>query len=408
MARTLHADLLTAQTAGYPTGGYAPALRCIFTSKDGGTTHDYSSNPTLTTNKLLYVQQTEEKYSDPGVILLQNNDRTVPADLTGYYVDLGWGHNTASGVKWDTAAGAVAPRMWVMHQSDISGGPKNAKREIYTQFSMSGVWGAVLNTQPVLVTSYPSRDIDIHRHDESNWMLSLMNKTIYDVLEQLIENELSTQTGLTFTLDAIGTQDDGQISTVIPFPTELEDSIRIINADSPWYFQTYGSLIKSLLQLTKCVLVPRAGLAFRIIYPQASDTADETYYSSVADGHPFYEVENRRLNMVPNHIVIYGGEDETYGIPLYEGHWFDTDHFSTWVSPAETATYDGPFMEVKASGDTNSELWETGLLSDAECITRATELGWQLKDQILGTRVVVPMDARVELYDRVKVVDTRA
>ncbi len=404
MANTLHPDLLTAQTAGYPTGGYAPALRCIFTSKDGGTTHDYSSDPTVTTNKSLYVQQTEEKYSDLGVILLQNDARTVPTDLTGYYVDLGWGHNTASGVKWDTAAGAVAPRMWVMHQGDVSGGQKGSQPQLVTQLSMAGVWGAVLNTQPVLVKSYPARDIDIHRHDETNWMLSLMNKTIYEVLKQLIENELYAQTGMTFTLDALGTQDDGQISTVIPYPTELEDTLRVINADSPFSYQSYGDLIISLMELTKCVLVPRAGMAFRIIYPQESDTVNETYYSSEADGHPFYEVENTRLNMVPNHIVIYGGEDE---FPTYEGHWFDTDHYSGWVSPAETATYDGSFMPVTAKGDMGGELWETGFRSDEECVLRAAELGWQLKDQRRGTRGVIPMDARVELGDRVQIFDNR-
>ena len=403
--RTLNSDLLAAQTYGYPTGeGYDPALRCIFTSKDGGTTHDYSFDPTVTTNKLLHVQQIEERGNDGGVIRLQNNDRAVPADLTGYYVDLGWGHNTASGIKW---ASAVSPRMWVMSQHDISGGLKLTQPHLYTDFAMAGVWGAVLNKQPILSKSYPLRDIDCHRHDEEYWILSLMNKTIYDVLKQLIQNELSAQTGLSFTLDALGTQDDGQISTVIPFPTELTDSIRLINADSPSSFQTYGDLIRSLMELTKCIIIPRAGLAFKIVYPQSSDTVDETYYSSDADGHPFYEVENRRLNMVPNHIEIYGGLDETYGIPTVSGHWFDTDHYSGWVSPAETATYDGPFMPVVASGGTDNPLWETGMDTEAECIVRAAQLGWQLKDQRLGTRVLIPMDARVELGDRVKIIDTR-
>jgi len=397
---SLHDDLLTAQAAGYPTGGYSPALQCIFTSKDGGTTYDYSSDPTATTSKLIYVQQTQEKYGDSGVILLQNNDRSVPTDLTGYYVDLGWGLNTASGLKYGTA-----PRMWVMHQGDISGGPKNAKREIYTQFSMVGVWGCVLNTQPVKLPSSPSTTIPLYRYDESNYIWGIMGKTIYDVLEYLIETTLSIQTGLAFTLDALGTQDDGQISTVVPFPAD-GDLLRHINADSPWYFQTYGDLIISLLKLTKCVLVPRAGLAFKIVYPQASDEADETYYSSVADGHPFYEVEHRRLNMSPNHIEIFGGLDEVTGLPTVSGHWFDTDHYSGWVSPAETATYTGDFMPVQALGATNGELWETGFQSDAECRTRAAELGWQLKDQILGTRVVVPMDARVEPYDRVRIEDS--
>ncbi len=407
MARSLHADLLTAQTSGFPTGAYKPAVRCILTSKDGGTTHDYSFDPTVTTNRLIHVQQVEERYNDPGVILLSNYDRAIPANITGYYVDIGWGHNTASGNKWDTAAGAVAPRLWVMPQSDISGAPKGGKPNLYTTLVMSGVWGAVLDRQPVLLTSTPVYDIPLHRYDEGNTISVLTDKTIYDVLEYLIETSLSTQTGLTFTLDALGTQDDGEISSIIPFPSDNTELIRHINHDSPFFFQTYGDLIRSLLELTNCILVPRAGLAFRIIFPQSSDTADETYYSSVADGHPFYEVENRRLNMIPNHIEVFGGEDEATGLPTVSGHWFDTDHFSGWTSPETTATYDGPFMEVKASGSTDNILWEIGLDTAAKYRVKAAELGWQLKDQILGTRVIIPMDARVELYDRVTIEDGR-
>jgi len=458
MARTLTPALLTAQTYGYPTGGYAPAVRCIFTSKDGvvagafvtgtiyriltvgntdftligasantvgiiftatgvgsgtGTAniaYDYSFDPTVNTNRLIHAQQIEERGSDSGIIQLSNYDKSVPADLTGYYVDLGWGHNTSDGVLPSSTddAGAVSPRMWVMSQSDISGGQKGQRPGLFTVFQLQGVWGAVLNRQPVLLPSEPNFTIPLYRYDELSKISILIDKTIYEILEYLIETTLSNQTGYTFTLDPLGTQDDGQINDFIPFSSSFGENIpRTINSDSPFYFMTYGDLIRGLLELTKCVLVPRAGLAFRIIYPQASDTADETYYSSNADGHPFYEVLNTRLNMTPNHIEIFGGEDETTGYPTVSGHWFDTDHYSGWVSPATTATYDGPFMEVKASGSTDNILWETDLDTVAKCRTRAAELGWQLKDQILGTRVIVPMDARVELYDRVSVKDSR-
>ncbi len=510
--KTLNADLLTAQTSGYPTGGYAPAVRCIFKSNPVtagsfvvgtsysivtvGTTnftligaasntvgvvftatgvgsgtgtasinHDYSFNPALvaagsfvvdrsyaihtvgttnftligaasntvgvvftatgagsgtgiaidlataSANRLLHAQQIEGRENDPGVILLQNNDKSIPADLTGYYVDLGWGHNTASGIKWD--AGAVAPRLWVMQQHDISGGQKGQRPNLYTRFLLQGVRDAILNRQPVLLASTPSTAIPLYRYDELNTITDLTDKTIFEVIKYLLGGDttpktgLSLQTGITFTLNALGTQDDGQISTIIPFPLDSTQLIRFINADSPFFFQTYGDLIRSLLELTKCVLIPRAGLAFKIIYPQASDTADETYYSSNASGHPFYEVLNIRLNMVPNHIEIFGGEDETTGYPTVSGHWFDTDHYSGWVSLAETATYDGPFMPVEASGSTDNMLWEIGLDTAAKCRVKAAELGWQLKDQILGGRVIIPMDARVEPYDRVEINDQR-
>ncbi|KKN65911.1 hypothetical protein LCGC14_0477280 [marine sediment metagenome] len=405
--RTLTAALLTAQTSGYPVGSYAPAVRCIFTSKDGGTTHDYSFDPTVTTNRLEHVQQIEERENDSGIILLSNYDRAVPTDLTGYYVDLGWGLNTSSGILWDTAAGAVAPRMWIMRQSDISGAPKGSLPQLYTLFQLQGVWGAVLNKQPFLVESTPFSDIPLYKYDELNTISALTGKTIYGVLEYIIEVLLFAQTGLAFTLDDLGAQDDGEISSIIPFPSDNTKLLRTINDGSPWYFETYGDVIRSLLELTNCILVPRADLAFRIMYPQSSDTADVTYYSSNADGHPFYEAENRRLNMIPNHIEVYGGEDAITGYPTVTGHWYDTDHFSGWVSPATLATYDGPFMEVKASGSTDRMLWETGLDTAEKCRNKAAELGWQLKDQIRGTRVIIPMDARVELYDRVEVNDAR-
>ncbi len=477
MARTLHADLLTAQVSGYPTGGYKPAVRCILTSNDGGTTHDYSFDPTVNTNRLQHTQQAEERENDSGVILLSNYDRSVPTDLTGYYVDLGWGHNTSSGNKWASGDGAVSPRLWVMRQSDISGAPKGGRPQLYTLFQLQGVWGVVLNTQPVRLGTTP------YFQDENGLLAGM---TIYGCLEYLIETSLTAQTGLTFTLDALGSQDDGHIDTDIVFPTitagsfvtgdeyriltvgttdftligasantvgivfvatgagsgtgtatSITTSLREINADSPGTFQTYGELILSLLELTKCIIIPRAGLAFKIVYPQSSDAADETYYSSNADGHPFYEVENRRLNMVPNHIEVFGTDIET-GV----GDWFDSDHFTTvtagsfitgsiyyiltigstdftaigatsnTVRLVFTATgagsgtgtavgYTGEFMPVTQS------ISEDGLDTEAETDARAAELGWQLKDQILGTRVIIPMDARVELYDRVRVEDNR-
>jgi len=456
MARTLTAALLAAQAYGYPTGkDYKPAVRCIFTSKDGVTTHDYSFDPTVTTNRLLHAQQVEERESDSGVILLQNNDRSVPVDLNGYYVDIGWGQNTSSGVLYTEANGAVTPRLWVMQQHDISGGQKDAKKELFTLFQLQGVWSAILNQQPVRLGTAPYYQYTLTDIGNSfNIIPDLTNLTIYGVLEYLIETGLTDQvshaitagsfitgtnyrietvgttnftligastntvdviftatgagsgTGTAkpaFTLEALGTQDDGYINSVIPFPstTEPKDLLRTINADSPGLFQTYGELIISLLELTKCVLIPRTGLAFKIIYPQSSDTADETYYTSTTDGHPFYEVENRRLNMTPNHVEVFGTDPEAN-----EGHWFDPDHYTTapttFTPEAIEAAYTGTFMPVTLM------ISEDGLDTESEADTRAAELGWQMKDQLVGTRVIIPMDARVEPYDRVQVKDTRS
>src|SRR3972149_6160410 len=101
--KVLTADLLRAQTQGYPTGGYQPAVRLILTSKDGGTTYDYSFDPTLLTNVLQHVEQVENPFNDSGAILISNYNRALPDDLRGYWVELGWGMNTVSGVHFEGA-----------------------------------------------------------------------------------------------------------------------------------------------------------------------------------------------------------------------------------------------------------------------------------------------------------------
>ena len=52
-------------------------------------------------------------------------------------------------------------------------------------------------------------------------------------------------------------------------------------------------------------------------------------------------------------------------------------------------------------------IWEEGIITTTEANNRAEAEGKALKDQMLGTRVIIPMDASVELYDRVSIEDYR-
>jgi len=485
--KALNADLLQAQTQGYPTGGYQPAVRLILTSKDGGTTYDYSFDPTLLTNVLQHVEQVENPFNDSGAILISNYNRALPDDLRGYWVELGWGMNTVSGVHFEGADNCITPRLWVISQSDISGGQKNAMPGLYKSYSLSGVWDCVLNVQPLRL------GIDPYYQDENGL---LAGKTIYGCLEYLIETTLSAQTGETFLIEALGTQDDGLISTIIPFPIVASGSFVVgvtyriltvgttdfvteqlasantigvlfvaqvvgtgngtatssslsMNTNTPSSFETYGSYIRRLCGLTNCF--PRAtfGRSFKIIYPQSSDAVDKTYYSSQSNGHPFYEVEHRQLNMTPNHIEIFGGLDTSVEppIPTVVGHWYDTEHYTivtagsfvvgniyfiltvgstdftligasantigiqftatdVGVGDGTAQEYSGPFMPVTGvpSGGSN---WFQGNTTSGECDDQAAAYGLQLKEQSMGMRIVIPMDAAPELYDNIQVQDTR-
>jgi hypothetical protein len=482
--RILNSDLLIAQTAGYPVGGFQPAVSCLFdTANTANTaTYDYSFDPTGTASRLKYVEEREHASGDDSaVIMLSNYDRAVASNLIGYYVDLGFGLNTSAGVKSSSADGATVPRQWVMSQSEISGAPKGQQPQLYSVIKTQGVWGAILSQQQLRLGFSP-----FYRDEDG----LLAGKTIYGCLEYLCETTLTNQTGIAFTLDALGTQDDGHINTDIPFPlvaasavlndvayhikvigdtaftalgatsagadelirgtgyrirtsgttlfTEvgaadnnpetffyatgngegdgtvyatdfvantagasagtttgilIGPSFRSFNQDTPSTFETYGSYFKRILEPTSCVIVPRANLAFRIVYAQTSDAVTKTYYSSYGTGHPFYSAENQRVNST-NHIEILGGLDSNGTVPTSSGHWYDPDQYSG-------TAYIGNFMPVTMTK------WEQYINGSAACNVRASALGLQLKDQLTASRVVIPMDVAAELYDRITVQDQR-
>ncbi len=418
--KALNADLAPAQVFGFPIGGYQPAVRCRFWSNNAIDFFDFSFDPTVATNRLLYVQHIEEPQNDSGVILLSNYDKSIPANLIGYLIHLGWGLNTPDGIKNKEADGAVAPALWVVKQSDISGGVKGQKPELYTIFELRGVWQAVLNAQPIRLGPEPYywHYVDVNESEAgADNIPELANKTIFECLKYLIETSLSEQTGLGFFLDDLGDQDDGKINDINvenPFPS---GEVSLLYDETTEIFGTYGSFISKLMSRTDCYLRTEPGLTFKVIYPQESDGIDETYYSDSALGHPFYEINHGRIGErsagtpLPNHIQIFGGEHDITGLPLYEGHWFDPDHYTTppttFTPAAIEAAYTGDFMPVTFEGNEEDETWDKTLTSNAQCVNTATTLGLKMKAITLGTRLLIPMDASLELYDRVSVEDTR-
>ncbi len=414
MVRTLSANLLTAQESGYPaTNVVQPAVRCILTSKDGGTTYDYSFDPTATDNRLLHVQQIEGRESDKGVILLSNSDRTLPDDLTGFYVDLGWGLNTSAGIKWAEADGCVTPRLWIMDQLDTSGAPQGQTPQIFKTYSLAGIW-SILNTLKVRIGTAP------YYQDDSG---TLVGQTIYGVLTVLIETHLTNQTGYTFLLDSLASSggDDGLIDSIVPFPAgcyaeprttkplfEINDQyggprIGESQLGDPGGNQTYADIIHALLAQTHCYLkalpynTSDTSLHFEIKYPQATDAADLTYNSY--SPHYFYEIDGKKILSgspgSPNHIRVYGKTDPLSDTWDLTGDWYDPAHFST------PPTYDGPFMEAL------EEQFLDFLDDQTKVDDWATVLGEKMLAEKIGSRLLIPMDARTEIYDRVKVYDAR-
>jgi hypothetical protein len=334
---------------------------------------------------------------DSGIILLNNSPalEALPTDLTGYHVDFGWGMNTSGGVDYCADLGETTPRLWVMKHSNVIGSPKGQPHKKYVALELSGIWSAILNQQPVRLGDTP-----IFRYDDTDTITVLKDLTIYGVIEYLVETALAAQTGLPTTLDALGTQNDGIISSVVPFP-DGGTPLRWINSNTPNRFHTYGEVINSLLELTKCYIVSTSNVNFKIIYPQAGDAVVKTYYASEASGHPYYECMDARLTSVPNHIEVYGGYSDLTGLPTTVGDWFNPSDFSTpptrpFTPASIEAAYDGKHMPVTRS------IWEKSYTLEADCNTRAEMEGKKLLAQILGGRIITPMDASIVLGDNIR------
>jgi hypothetical protein len=385
MARAIHADLIAKQSTDIQ-----PYIRCIFTARGGSPTYDYSFDPTVNTNRLELVEHHEEPYFDYGTIEINNYDHSIPA-LKGYYVDLVYGANTATGLK-DTTDG-VFPRLWVKGQNSIS-----MQGQLKTILQLYGAWRIMLDI-PVRIGDAPYFD-GWYKSGEDHFCL-LDGKTRYGVIEYLM-GRLTAETGYGFTLNALGDQDDGIINTdIINIGTFEEPGPDLPGLDSEANPITYAAYIANLMGDTKCFLRVNNGLYFTVIYPQSEDAVKETYYSNLNGGHVFYDNNDAEVQVIPNHIIVYGNQD-----PI-TGDWDDmitSDAYNPadfTESPPELWTYTGPYMEVVRVVIRGEET------TVARCEAIAAAHLTHVRSEVTGGRVIVPHDARVELYDRVQIVDTR-
>lgn len=252
MARSISATLKTAQEV---MG--TPYIYLYFTSADGGTHYNYSSDQ----GRLLQLEHHEEAYNEYASILLRNEDRALP-DLRGYWVEIGYGYVTGAGNEYKQT-----PRLWVKNQQTVS-----AMGVVSDILQLEGMWSK-LRELPYRVGSPPYYDTT----DESSTPYALMGNVLSEA---------------SMSLDALGSQDDSIINTFVP--------VFSIN-EMP--FEYGAALIYRLIRMTRCYLRPETGLAWKVIYPQAADTTTIKFYSNKA---PYFWEYVEKLNcLVPNHIIVF-------------------------------------------------------------------------------------------------------
>ena len=358
MASSITAELLAAQQSG----GRNTYTRAIFTSKDELTTHDFSFDPSVTTNRFFHIEHYIYVYDDFATIVLKNEDGAVP-DLKGFYVDIGYGYDTSddggSGNEYDTK-----PRMWVYSQQHVS-----APGTQIVILLLEGIWRRM---QRKLVDVEDALDVI--------YFLPVLYKAFTDLtVFGLIEYLLVTIYG--YTLNALGDGDDGIISA---FPVIFN-----INVSA---FDYMASMLMRLVAMTKTYPIALPAGAFKIVYPQESDAVDLTFYSDQIQ--EFTEYTDRGFVLLPNHFIVYGN----YVEPTAENGLI-----TGWENIITS--------EVSEVGDNEEDVLEVQVAQDARTQTEVDNLRDSLlqkaKAQTISGRMLGHMDVRVQLLDKVNVIDNR-
>lgn len=335
--RSVSAELeaLQAMEAGKRT----PSIVATFT--DGTTNYDYAS-------RILSLVHTEQAYEGDAQILLRNDDRAV-VDISGYYVDLEYGDKVSGSPET-----VEVPRLWVVKAEVVS--TSSGKPELMVALELEDGWARLRKfkykqgTAPYHEGYYPA------------------DTTVYDILSALL-----AQKG--FTLQALGSADDGIIDTYKP-----DFKINVGR------YETYYELVYRLISMTKTYLRMKPDMELQVVYPQTSDAVDATYYSDQSSW--FYEYIEAHKELYPNKVIIYANKG--------------TDNFGSLITgTAEDA------VGIAKSGILEYLQKEPYITSQGDATGQAEAILSRARAEILGGRGVIPHDCRIELYDRLAFVDSR-
>jgi hypothetical protein len=364
--RTLSAALLAKQIAV----SVVPYVKFNLTSADGNTVLDY-------TTRVLNIEHHEESYNDYATVVLRNDDRGVASDLRGYWVQIAYGFVTGNNVadsEGSESAGnnagaeySYTPRLWVKSQQEIS-----KPGMVRTVLELEGMWVVLRELQWITDGEGPP----------TFYYKEYTTDTAYAITGAIL-------TKASFTLDAVGDQSDGIIDVITP-------AFVINGSDVFSGFDTYAGLIYRLLTMTKCYLRAKTGLAFKVVYPQVSDTVKKTYYS--AQQHIFTEYLERKKLLTSNHIYVLWGDNSTAAVPISWTNWLWTaGHAGEALDSAEISAYRS-IVEVVTAGE---------LQTEAAADIRAGAILTRRKSELLSGHLVIRHDCAIELYDRIAIIDTR-
>jgi hypothetical protein len=247
-----------------------PYIHLVFTSYDGLTTYDLSTDNETYGFRILLIDHFEEPYNDYATIMLANFDGSLPNDLRGYWTDIGYGDVTGNGDEY-----VETSRLWVKKQQ-----PATIAGKYVIILSLEGKWAKL-------------RETLMRLGDPPYYISEYTEDTIFDIIGYVL-----AEIDPAMSLQELGDQDDSIIDTYVP-----PFGVNTVNFDDA------ASIVYTLLKMTKCFLRPKAGLDFEVRFLQDDDNHDAEY-----DITQFYEWSGGLALTVPNQVILFAnaGADQLW------------------------------------------------------------------------------------------------
>jgi len=292
------------------------------------------------------LDHTEQPYQQKAEIVLNNSDGALTAlDLKGYKLVLSYGMRTPAGEETSDAA-----PLYVVGQ---------------TLNSQEGSLVCVLTA--IGLSDILAED----RANDSYIPTSSDTKTVKTLIGEILAATLACYNHCP-AYDVVWDSEDSLIDVYQP-----KDSFRIYIGGSRM------AAIRRLLDYTKCVGRFQADGKYHIMSPTTTGTTYDYEYT-LEGGHVFFAKAYRKALVIPNYVVVQSRDADS---PQYTGYYTDADSITA-------------FREVR-------NYIQTSLASNAQATAIATAVISKYQMQANMGSAEVPMNCGAEIFDYVKVTDSR-
>ena len=341
-------DLSSTQLTAAQKKPTKPAVRVVLVS--GETTYTFYN--TSGDHRIVAMEHKEMAFAANATIVLDNRDKYFSTlSLYGYTATISWGLKTSAGLEYS----AAAPLQVVVQNLDSSPG------RLYCSLFCLG-------------------EMSLLAEDKADTTLLPTTQTLNDLIEDTLDATLASYIEANgykaYTVNWDTGYDDGLIDSFVP-----EESVRVAIGTSRLAF------IRRCIDFTNDVIRYEADGKFHILLPTTSgDTYDYEYEYPLLDEHVFVSKTQMARLTSPNWVYVFN--DDYASDPTGEGNpGKDTTAYA--LRPIKL-----PIKLQKLADNDEADNLAIAILAKLRMNAKTAE-------------IVVPMNCGQEIWDYVKITDTR-